>query len=117
MTANTCVQIGTKDPDRRNRWWCSRFDAPHVRARYWGSVAQLVKRLLNTTPTPMGIADVHRHHPLAFPMLHDLDMRQRARNTVVQVGKAPSIRLATGPVGLSENLWEQADIAGFAIRE
>jgi hypothetical protein len=49
--------------------------APFDRGGIGSNVAQLVKRLLNTTPTPMGIADVHRHHPLALPRPHNPDMR------------------------------------------
>jgi hypothetical protein len=80
-----------------------------------GGVAQLVKDLLNAALRTMSVADVHGYHALAFSMFHDLDMRQRARDTVAQVGEAPPIPLTTGTVGLSENLWEQAGIADFAI--
>ena len=77
----------------------------------------MVKRLLNAALRAMGVADVHRYDVLAFPMLHDLHMRQRPGNTIAQFRRAPPISLTAGAIGLAENLREQAGIAGFAIRK
>src|SRR5258708_8209346 len=68
--------------------------APFNRRGIGRGIPQLVKHLLDATLRTMGVADVHGHDALAFPMLHDLDMGQGARDTVAQVGKAPPISLA-----------------------
>src|SRR5260221_7233640 len=61
------------------------------------------------------IADVHLNDATAFAVFDDLNMRQRARDAVAHVGKAASARLSAGAIRLSEDLWEQAGIAGLAI--
>jgi hypothetical protein len=47
----------------------------------------------------MCVANTYFDHALAFTPLHDLDMRQRARDTIAQVGQAPSTALSVGLVG------------------
>ena len=69
-------------------------------------ISQLVKHLLNAALRAMGVADVHGHDALAFPMLHDLDMSQRPGNTIAHLGRAPPISLTAGAIGLAENLRE-----------
>lgn len=80
--------------------------APLDRRGIGRAIAQLVKHLLNAALCTMGVADIQGHNPLAFPMLHDLDMRQRPGNTIAQVGKASPFSLAAGAIGLAENLRE-----------
>ena len=90
---------------------------PFNGGRIGRGVPPMVERLLNTTLRTMDIADVHGHEALSFPMLDDLHMSQRPGDAVAQFGKASPIPLATGPIGLAEDLWEQAGITGFAIRK
>ena len=75
----------------------------------------MVERLLNTTLRTMSIVDIHRYDALSCPMLDDLHMGQRPRDTVAQFGKAPPFTLAAGAISSSKDLGEETGIAGFAI--
>ena len=78
-------------------------------------IAQMVESLLNTTLRTMGVADVHGHEALPFPMFHNLHVSQRSGDTVTQFGKAPPITLAAGAIGLAKDLGEQTGITSFAF--
>src|SRR5581483_1899099 len=80
-------------------------------------VTQLLQDTLDATLGAMRVADIDFYHALPFAPLDDLHMRQRARDTVAHVGKAPATALPTGTIGLPKNRWEQADITGFTVGE
>src|SRR5215813_9394058 len=82
-----------------------------------GGVAQMLQDTLHARHRAMNVANIDFDHTLAFTPLHDLYMGQGTRNTVTHFGKAPAVALTAGAVGLAENLWEQASVAGFTIRE
>lgn len=81
-----------------------------------GGVAQLLQTPLNTAHRTRGIANSHFDHALPFTPLHDLHMRQRARDTIAPLGQASSTALSAGLVGNAENLRKQAGITGFTAR-
>lgn len=82
-----------------------------------GGVAQVLQNPLEATLRAMSRADLDCHDALALAMLDDLDLGQRPRDTLTDIGKAPAIPLATGAIGLPENLREEALILGFPIAE
>jgi hypothetical protein len=65
----------------------------------------------------MSIPDFSAHHPAAHPMLDDLDVSQRAGDTIAHYREAPPAALPSGTVGLPDNLWEQRRVAGIPIRQ
>lgn len=80
-------------------------------------IPQLLQDALDATLGAMSVANVNLHHALSFALLDDLHMSQCPGNPVAQVRKTPPLPLATGAIGLSENLRKQASLAGFAICE
>src|SRR5664279_5617666 len=80
-------------------------------------ISQAVKHLMDTSLGTVRIADVHLNDATALAVFDDLNMRQRARDAVAHVGKAASAPVSAGAIGLSENLWEQAGVAGFTVRQ
>ena len=82
-----------------------------------GGVSELVKNPLDTAHRAVDVVDLDFDHARAVPVLDDLHMGQGSRNAVTHIGKAPAVALASRTLGLSENLWEQAGIAGFPVGE
>src|SRR5262249_5783865 len=82
-----------------------------------GGVAQMPQDTLHAALRAMNVANIDFDQTLAFPMFHDLHMSQGTRNTIAHFGKAPAVPLTARTISLSEDLREQAGIAGFTIGE
>jgi hypothetical protein len=67
------------------------------------SVAELFQDLLDTPHGAVCVANIDFDHALTLAVLDDLDMGQRARDTVAHVRKAPTLSFSAGAVGDSGN--------------
>ncbi len=52
----------------------------------------------------VSVVDINLYHALPFAVFDDLHVRQRTRNAVAHVGKAPAVPLPTGTISLPKNL-------------
>src|SRR5574337_176986 len=80
-------------------------------------VAQAVEHLMDTSSGAVCIADFDLNHPAALPMFDDLNVSQRARNAIAQVGEATSAPLSARSIRLPEQFGKQTGVAGLPISQ